>query len=227
MAVTVRSKAETIETITGNTTVTEPAGAASGDVLIAHAVAESGTSLAKPSGWTDLYGPSTQGAFMVLVSYISRGGSAPSLTWSVSGTSKYREVYVVCLKSDVTSVVLDSQSTSGTFSGTITNPDPPASVAVASSSLAMTGGVNWSGSGAGGWGMPAGYTVQTVNAAGDDGILASKVLSTAGSENPAAFSNGGGSNDGWDGFTVTFTDAVGGGQVPYQPQYARSPVLAQ
>lgn len=216
MAVTPRSKAEKIETITGNTTVTEPAGAVSGDVLIALALADIDgvTVITRPSGWTGPLYNGIQGAVRWDLSWITRGGSAPNLTWTISGTSKYREVFVVCLQAGA-AISLDSQSATGGKGNASTNthsPNPPSTTAVASSSLAICGGVHFAGStGGGGWAL-TGYTVQTANAAGDDGVLFSKALSAPGVEDPAAMTTGSNTAaaDYWDGFTVTFTDVSGG-----------------
>lgn len=217
-AVTVRSKNQGGGSAsTGDTTVTEPAGCASGDVEVALALADIGTSLTRPTGWTQIaaYVGSTT-AMMWEVDYITRGGSAPSLTWTVTGTTKYREVYIVCLQG-AAAITLDSQSATGA-SGTSGNttpshdPDPPATIAVATTSLAIAGGINYGGSLAGGYTVSTGYTVQTSNVAGLSGVIESKSLSAAGSENPSAITNDvNGVQDYWDGFTVTFTDAGGGG----------------
>jgi hypothetical protein len=212
VAVAVRQKSEKIETISGNTTVTEPAGAASGDALFAYAVADSASSLTKPTGWTDLYS-GTQGLSKWLVSWITRGGSAPALTWGVGGTSIYREVYLICLQA-AAAITLDSQSAAGA-SGNASNhnPDPPATTAVQSTSLAISGGHNFNGCGAGGWTVSTGYTVQTSHGASQEAVIQVKSLSASGSENPAALANvnASGTPDYWEGFTVTFTDAAGGG----------------
>lgn len=207
MPVTPSNKSEKIESITGNSTVTEPPGAVLGDVLLALACGDSLTSLTAPAGWTNLYGPTVVGFSTSLVSYISRGASAPNLTWGVGGTGVYREIHIVCLHSSVDSVALDSQSATGATGNSIHFPDPPATTAVAAASLAIAGAVHFQGGGVGGWTPSTGYTVQTVNAAGAEALLESKVLSAAGSENPSAFANGGAtSGDWWDGFTTTWKD---------------------
>ena len=201
MAVTVRSLREVVGSGT-SPTLTEPAGAANGDVLIALSLCVSTNALTRPTGWTELYA-GTQNAVMWNVSWVQRGGSAPSLTWTHTGTI-WREVFIVCLQG-AAAITLDSQSAAGT-SLTATNPDPPATTAVAATSLAIAGGLNWNGSSAGGYTVSSGYTVQTTNTQTWGGLVQSKALSAAGVEDPNAFTNAT-SSDVWNGFTVTFTDA--------------------
>ena len=216
MAVVFRS-ASTGSGVGTNLTVTEPAGAASGDVLISIACRDS-ASQAAPTGWTSLYS-GTQGTLNWQVAWIARGASAPSLTWA--GTNHWREVQLLCLRSDTGgSITLDSQSAAGT-SGTGTNPNPPSTTAVASASLAVCGGANVNGSAAGGYGAPTGYTRRDTGADGDVSTLATKTLSSSGAEDPAAFSNASGSASFWNGFTLTFTDGGGGGATVTYPQLER------
>jgi hypothetical protein len=79
----------------------------------------------------------------------------------------------------------------------------------------VCGGANFSGT-FGTVAGPTGYTIRTNTAANTyDGSMATKSLSASGAENPSAYTNFKGPNtsadDWWDGFTVTFTDAAGGG----------------
>jgi hypothetical protein len=211
MAVTFRSKSPVFNTNGTSPTATEPAGAASGDALLALYATASGASPTLPAGWTTLYGPTTQGGVVFRVGYLIRGGSAPSYAFTHTG-SVYRELHVLCFQG-AAAITLDSQSSAGATGSTVShNPDPPATTAVASSSLAVAGGINWGGS-VSGWSGGAGYTVRSDNTAGNDCVIVDKSLAAPGSENPAAFSgaiSGGGAQDWWDGFTVTFTDAGGG-----------------
>lgn len=180
-------------------------------MLVSLALADSGTSLAAPSGWTVKFGPTTNASVMWTVAYVLRGGSAPSLVWNVTGTSKYREIYVLCLTAGGTTITFDSVSAAGgTGGGTNHAPDPPSTTAVASSSLAVAGGLNFFGSQAGGWAASTGYVVRSNNAAGNDGFMETKSLSASGAEDPSATNAANGNGDWWDGFTMTFTDAGGG-----------------
>jgi hypothetical protein len=215
--VSYRSKSTGVNTTTtGNSTDTEPSGAVSGDALIAYCLFASGSSTAAnaahPSGWTLLYSV-TQGAFKCNVAYIIRGGSAPTLQWTTAGSSIYREIQILCL-TGAASITLDAQSAAGTTGLSIHTPNPPAVTAIASTSLAVCGGMNFAGyTGVAG---PTGYTFRTDTTNGlYDGGMATKSLAASGSEDPAAF--GGtwaNSSDWWDGFTVTFTDETAGGGAP-------------
>lgn len=207
MAVTFRSKSQVVATATGNSTLTEPASTALNDMLISLAAAEAGTSLTRPSLWQLMYS-GTQGAFMYDVSRISRGASAPNLTWGVSGTSKYREIHLLCLTAGGALVLFDASATGTAGNRNSATIDPPAVTAVAASSLSVSGGVQWNGIGGSGNMTPStGYTIRTQNLAGDDAGMQTKSLVAAGVENPATM--GGfqvGAADYWDGFTATFTD---------------------
>lgn len=205
MSVTVRSRSEVVGTGT-SPTLSEPAGASSGDMLVALALSDTAGAITQPSGWTSKYS-GTQGGVTWVVSIVARGSSAPNLTWTVTGTV-YREIYIVCLQGSST-VSLDSVSASGGTGNSGThNPNPPSTTAVATSSLAVAGGINFGGSNTGGWTPSTNYTMQTNNADGDDGIVETRSLISAGVEDPSAVGNVivGGSKDWWDGFTMTFTD---------------------
>jgi hypothetical protein len=88
---------------------------------------------------------------------------------------------------------------------------------VQTTSRAISGGVNWAGSAAA-WTASASYTIDSDNSTGNDCFVQSRALSAAGSEDPGAVSGGGGGNDGWNGFTVTITDAGGGGGAAPTPR---------
>lgn len=207
MAVTFRTAS--FKTGTGTSqTATEPASAASGDMLVALCIA--GAVISQPTGWTQAF-KDTQGGVSWVVSYVSRGGSAPSLAWTWAG-SVYYELHILCLQPGVNTVTFDAVSTAGgKGNGSGHNPDPPAVVAVAASSLALAGGVNYGGSTTGGFTASAGYVVRSDNTVGNDAVMETKSLSASGSENPAAITNiVSGLQDYWDGFAITFTDAVAG-----------------
>lgn len=207
MAVTVRSKNEAIATGT-SPTVGEPAGAASGDLLFAFALCSTAGAVTSPAGWTDIAAfAGTQGTVTWRVSYVQRGGSAPNLTWGLTG-SVYYEIYIVCLQATAP-IVLDSQSAAGASAVQIPLPDPPSTTAVATASLALCGGLHFSINASNTWTAPAGYAVQTANALGSDGLVCSKTLSASGAENPAIFTGDLGASNGdmWNGFTVTFAES--------------------
>jgi hypothetical protein len=220
VAVTFRSK--TLTTSTGTSaTATEPAGAASGDMLIALCIA--GAVISQPAGWTQLF-KDTQGTVNWVVSYVARGASAPNLGWTWSG-SVYYELHLIAMQPGVNTVAFDSVSSAGSKGSSAHDPDPPATVAVKTTSLAVCGGVNFGAISA--WTAPSGYTVRTTNTGGIDAAMCDKSLSASGSENPAAITLGTPNDNWWDGFTATFTDEVSVTRVPYQPQYLNAPVMAQ
>lgn len=208
MAVTFRSKSAVFNSVGTSPTATEPSGAANGDYIVAVYATTSGAAPILPAGWTTLYGPTTQGLFVFRVGVISRGGSAPSYAFTHTG-SVYRELHVLCFQPASGSVSLDSQSSAGaTGNAALHNPDPPATTAVASASLAVTGAIDWGGSLVS-WAAGAGYTVRSDNTTGNDCVIADKTLSSSGSENPGAFTGEvSGNQDYWDGFTITLTESV-------------------
>lgn len=199
-------------------TLAEPAAAKNGDVLFAFALSTAAGAVTRPANWLPLYAATATNTSWD-VSWIRRGEVAPSLTWGLTG-SVYREVYVVCLQSTTGTITLASQSASGTVgSGTLVGPDPPPTTPTAPNSLALCMGFHFDGSVTSAWAC-AGYTVQTVNAIGDDACLFSKSLSVAGIEDPPQWTTGGSAtiSDFWNGGTVTFTD------VPKLiPSYTSSP----
>lgn len=192
-------------------TATEPTGCVSGDMLVALGESDLAGAIAQPAGWTQDY-KSTQGAIAWVVSHVARGGSAPSLTWTVTG-SVYREVHIFCLHPASGTAALDSSSAAGTSgNGATANPNPPATTAVASTSMAIAGGINNAGALTGGWTASTGYTMESTKATGDSGFLEFKSLVASGSEDPAAVANApGATTDFWNGFTMTFTESGGGG----------------
>lgn len=207
MAVTFRSNSFKSGTATSQTT-TEPAGTTSGDRLVALCIA--GAVISQPSGWTQRF-KDTQGGVSWVVSEIARGGSAPSLAWTWAG-SVYYELHIIALQPGVNTVSFDAVSSAGAKgNGTLHNPDPPAVVAVASTTLCVAGGVDFGGSSFGGWTPSTGYLIRSDNAAFNDAFLETKSLSASGSENPGAVGNVvGAAQDYWDGFSMTFTDETGG-----------------
>jgi hypothetical protein len=209
MAVTFRASALTTNTGTNPAAATEPTGAASGDMLVA--VALCGAVVSQPSGWTQRF-KDTQGGVSWVVSDIPRGASAPSLAWTWTG-SAYYEIHIVCLKPGVNTVAFDAVSAAGAKGNSNHAPDPLAVQPVKTTSLCVIGGINFGAIAAWTAATPAGYVIRSVNTGGLDGVLADKSLSTAASENPAAFAPSV-SGDWWDGFAATYTDEVSSGTTP-------------
>lgn len=204
-----RAESHTITTSSSNPNPGEPAGTANGDFLLSLAFVDvTSTTLTSPSGWTDLYSGSVTSGFRFLVSRISRGGSAVSTTWTKSAGTFYYEVYILTIKQDTGGTLsLDSQSSSGATGSGAHDPDPPATTAVATSTLAVTGMVFWGGS-ITAWTAPTNYTLRTNNAAGNDGAMATRALSASGTENPGVFTGRNGTSQYWDGFTLTIVETA-------------------
>jgi hypothetical protein len=208
-AVTFRSKSAVVNTNGTSPTITEPAGCASGDAVLAIYLTDVGGNPALPAGWTSLYNGSAT-TFQYRVGYTLRGGSAPSYAFTHTGNI-YRELHVMCFTGSAT-LALDSQSSSGATSNSSSDFDPPATTPVQTTSLAIAGGADWSGSTTA-WTQPAGYALISDNSAGNDAAIATKSLASTASEDPGVFTgrnNSGGASDKWAGFTITFTDASGG-----------------
>lgn len=191
MAIAFRSKSETVGTAT-DVTVVEPLNAAQNDILFAVvAVAAGGASLVAPVTWTELYSAPASD-FRFWIGWIRRGASAPSLTWT-TGVSAYREAHVLCYSGvDQTGSPIDNANMNVNKVPSSANPDPPPVYAVDANAVALAIIIHWFGS-SGAWGGPAGYTIRTRNTGGDDVSVAEKVLSAAGTEDPAAVTGVGGS----------------------------------
>jgi hypothetical protein len=206
-----RAEAHVIGTGASPTTGSEPTGTVQGDVLVALFIVDStaSTTVGIPAGWTSLYtsvSPSNQ--FRQNLCYIVRGASAPSLAFTHSGNSStYRELYILGFSGCSTSSPIDASANGGYTTGIALNPDPPAVTAVSNAAMAIAVGINRAGSSTcGSWVAPTGYTIRSDNTPANDGAIATKLLSVAGSENPSAFSGvaSSGSQDAWQA-TVTLT----------------------
>lgn len=192
-----RSEAHSTSANGNGATLTEPSGAASNDIFIALAACDtSSTSLGIPAGWTSLLNGTSAGPlFKYNLAWIRRGGSAPSLVWTMSG-SFYREVKIIAYSGCVAAgSPVEAQTDGGNTS--VINPDCPSVTTLHSNSYVIAVAVNWGGSSAGGWTAPTGYTNRSSNANGDDTIMSAKKVAAAGAEDPAAYANGSGSNQTW------------------------------
>jgi hypothetical protein len=189
MAIAFRNKTMVKGTGT-SVTGTEPAGTVQNDVLVAFYTTDGvTTSLGVPTGWTSLSsGVSITPQQNYLVCYIVRGASAPSLTFTHVG-SIYRELHILGFSGVDTTYPIDEYETVPSTNAVGNNPNPPAAIANSSASMALALGYTFSGSDTGGYGAPSGYSVNSDNTAGNDLVIASKLLSSSGSENPAAFTN--------------------------------------
>lgn len=218
MAVTFRSAATAISGVGTSPTAAEPAGTVQGDLLVA-LVEVDGAAITPPANWISLFAV-TPSVIRYRVDYIIRGASAPSFQWTFTG-SVYRELHILCFQHSAGSITFDSKSTTVSGSSAVTTIDPPATVAVAASSLALAFAADSTFAAIT---VPSGYVKRSVD--GNDCVCADKSLSAAGSENPSTFGGVGPATGEWWGGTATFTDAAAS-QVPYQPLYLGAPVMAQ
>jgi hypothetical protein len=100
MAVAFRSKTISAFATAANITATEPAGAATDDILIAFLYIESDTAVTAPASWSNSFNGTTMlsecntasDAFRMYAYWIRRGGSAPALQWTFASSS--RMIYV-------------------------------------------------------------------------------------------------------------------------------------
>src|SRR3954469_4140033 len=184
------------QTVSGNSgtaaslTMTEPTGAASGDGLIAFIFSDTNPSgFTGPSGWnleTSTTVTDGTNTFQARIYSIRRGGSAPSLTASWTG-STYFEWTVVRISGVVGSGAFVEELTSSTpGSGTIC--DSPSATPTSANTLALSCGWPWSGF-PGSQAQPSGYTLirQVLNTGNTQ---AYKTLSTTTAEDPGAWGSG-------------------------------------
>jgi hypothetical protein len=199
MAIAFRNQTSVVGTGT-SVTGTEPSGTTQNDVMLAmYIVADPAGAPTIPSGWTSIYnGRSSTLHFYYNLCYIVRGATAPALNFTHFG-SNYRELHILSFSGADTSTPINTSIDGGNFTGNPPNPDAPPAAATVANTMVLAVGIGWDGSAAGGWAPPSGYTILTDNTASNDGVIASKTLPTAATENPAAFSNAAnvGTDDGW------------------------------
>lgn len=194
-----------------NATPSEPAGTAQNDILIAiFGVSAAGTP-GLPAGWTVITNgtEAIDGQFDYIIGVIRRGASAPNLTFT-TGTSQYREVYIHAISGASTAgnaidVIEVAARATGNGTGGV---DPPQVTTVNDNALIVIAGLCWAGSGGGGWGAPANYTIRGDNTAGNSIANATRsagLISPAGAENPAIFTNPAGIQ-GFIGITLGVSD---------------------
>ena len=199
MAIAFRSESHVVG-IGTSVTGTEPTGTVQNDVLIALYIVDSTSgTLGIPSGWTSIYsGVSPTPNYRYNLCYIVRGASAPSLAFTHTG-SVYRELFIMSYSGCNTNAPINASVDGGGFTSNPQAPNPPSATATVANAMALAIGIGWNGSASGGWTPPSGYTMRTDNTAGNDVMVASKLLVSAGAEDPGAFGNGtvSGSTDGW------------------------------
>lgn len=188
---------------------TEPTGTVQNDVIFGQFIVEATgvTAIALPSGWTSLRN-GNNADFYWRWGYIVRGASAPSLSFSWTGTTnRYREVFLVTVQGADTTNPIDASATA-VATGTNNSANPPSVDPVSADALAMVFMAHWSGSGAGGWTPPTGYTIRSNNTAGNDALIATKALASGSVEDPAAITAPGSAN--WVADTFAIAAAAAG-----------------
>jgi hypothetical protein len=201
MAIAFRS-ANSVNGTGTSPTVTEPAGAQSGDVMVAIVVVDSpGGVPGIPAGWTSLYSGASFGThFRYNIARVVRGGSAPALNWTVTG-SVYREVAIVCYSGVDGTTPVDAQAAAVTSVGsTSILPDPPAVTSITTGAMAVCIMAFWGTAPAGGWTAPTNHTIRLTVAAASFGF-SERLLAAPATENPVAFGGAPGGTD--DGISTT------------------------
>lgn len=201
--------------------VTEPTSAAQGDwefVLIATGLKT--TTVATPAGWS-LFGDSGAGVnTRYYIFYVTggRGGSAPGLTFTASDTSTHEWH---CCGVAGSNTVIEASAIQAL--ATTQFPNPPAASASIAGCEAIAIGFNFAGAT---WGHPTYNAIRSVNTGALDCVAASKDLMVAGSEDPAAFTGPGGSNDVYAATILLQPLSIAGTSGPgVDDQWRRAPAL--
>jgi hypothetical protein len=194
-------------------TPSDPSDGASGDVYIGFWLGESAiTNLARPSGWTLIVDGTTGVNMDYDVSYVVRGGSAPNLTWSWTSSS-YAEVYVLRFTGVDTANPIDAQAASVFVDNTAvqgntraaSDIDPPAMTTNTANTMAIALAAHWSGF-TGAWTPPTNYDLRGTSHF--MGMIATRSLAAAGSEDPDEFFTNNTFSDDAFAFTFALREAV-------------------
>jgi hypothetical protein len=171
--------------ITGFTdVVTEPAGVAAGDVLIACVQQADFNAFTTPAGWTTLYsGLAGDGSVTYWFGYIARGESVPDLTWTFT-TSSYRNEVVFAFSGVNTSAPIH---TSAQLAVTVSTGLPQAPAVTASVTNTWAVLCAWKNDIAPDWIAPTGYTIR--GATDQDAVQADRAIAASGVETPPAFTS--------------------------------------
>lgn len=209
-----RSKTFAQRTTNGtNLVCTEPAGAATNDILLMQfTVFVGGGAISAPAGWSVAY--SHNGSDMATcVWWIRRGGSAPALTPSWASSQSYAEAIVSAYSGCITSgTPYDDVQGNPQSAPNPCNPDPPAATSAGTGRIAVAMGFGWQGDSGSGWTVPSGYSARETNSGGGGQALALADLAVgSGSINPGAYSGGAASAGNADGITLLLAPEPSGG----------------
>ena len=190
---------------------TEPAGATSGDVLLALIAVGGNPTLTVPSGWTLIPGTTYAGtAVGTKVYWIARGGSAPSYSWSWTG-AQYAELIVLCYSGADNSTPWNVVQLASNNSVSAPVTCPAVTTTVPDTAVVLLG-MYWGGIFAGTWGAPSTYTIREPNSTtfGDSGA-ADKSVASVGTETPGAWSGSwAGTGQNSSGVTLALKSPQGG-----------------
>lgn len=186
-----RTGTHTIQASGTSVVGTAPAGISADDILLAWWMAGSAATaiVAPDGGWMELAqfaASNCQGRLLIM----RRGSSNPSFTFSWT-TAAYAEVGIMAVSGCDTGPLM-FHDFAANMPSTKQNPESPVVQATVTECLAIAFGQNFQGAaGSPGWTAPSGYAMSAIgDATGDDLCVATKALSSAGVENPAAFGNG-------------------------------------
>jgi hypothetical protein len=172
-------------------TVGEPASSAQNDVLVGCViVSANATSLARPSGWTNIVNGTTGGVFDWDVSYIVRGSGAAATNWTWTNVAGFATGIILRFTGCDTSAPLDAQSSTLSSSGVqgttraASDVDPPSVTVGVENAMAVALAVHWDGPG-GGFNAPTNYTLRSTITNGL--AAATRLLTVSGAEDPDEF----------------------------------------
>jgi hypothetical protein len=230
MAVAYRSGSHiTPAAATSPATGTEPTGTVQDDYMLALFITESGVGgadLSRPTSWVNpdsepaLGYAATGNVFMELAG-ILRPSSAPSFafTWAANAPlSRQRELYIGTFSGVNTTTPIQSFGTAVIAgSPSATQPTPPSATYV-DGCMAVVFLTHWGGAPAGGWTAPSGYTIGSIDTAGNaGGALAYRALTGSGTESPGPFGGTPASSDYSIVQTIILAPAAGGGASVFPP----------
>lgn len=186
-------------------TLTLPSGLQQGDVVIV-GIGSDGSLANTPSGWTSING-TTQGTEYARTIYKVMGAT-PDTSVSISGISISSAAIAIAVRGVNATTILDVTPTvSSNISGM---PDCPSITTVNSNTLGIIIGYLDDDNVSSSVTAPIGYENLTViesTTAGQTVMLATKNLTTLGTESPSAF--GGTGTDDWVGVTIALRSTIG------------------
>lgn len=194
-------------------TMSEPSGTVAGDVLMMVLYIDgNGAGYTPPASWVSKYANASQNSqFVWKVETITRGGSAPALTWA--WTSAVFEAHLFAISGANTTIdSVSADGGTGAQAPSPHNPNPPATTATGAATLALAMGMNRGGSDPNPWvasSSPGTYTIVSDNGVAGRRVVVEKRVIAGSGEDPGAVSGAiNADRDWWDGATMTFADAA-------------------